>query len=87
MIPESEVPPLLTLCKHLSMSRKPREEATENFPGEGRLSKDLLFPVAVGLGLTLGFIYPAGERERERFLLFMKASPLEQMAETPSLSK
>lgn len=47
IISESEVPPTFTLCKDLSMSWNPREEVIGKFPGEGRLSKDPLFPVAV----------------------------------------
>lgn len=82
IISESEVPPTLS-TSIFPCHRNPRQEVKEKFPGKRRLSKDSLFSVAMGLRLTLGFTYPAGER----FLFFMKVSLLEQMAETPSLSK
>lgn len=77
-------------CKDLSLSWQPREEVKENWPGKGRFSKDPLFPVAMGLGIHSGVssrIQLQRERERERLRLLRKASLLEQLAGTPSLSK
>ena len=58
-----------------------KEEGKENFPGEGRLSKDLLVPVAMGLRIH-SRVHTASWRERWR-----KARLREQMAETPSPSQ